>query len=283
VAVLELLAAHPDDRFTLSEVARRCHLNKATAHALLSALSERGVLLRHPAEKRYSLGPVLVSIGEAARRGYSASDFVGPTLEELAGTTGLWARGWRLEDDHIAVVGEAGRPRGRPQGPPLRLPPVPPVGVLGMAYADPPTVEAWLARAPSAEGAGEAAAALPVIRRDGYVVMRATPEWRVLTGTASQGPAVVSDASSLRDALTGAARQPLVVTDLGDGARVAVGEVAAPVFAWDGAMALALSVATCSDEPMSAERIRQLAGAVVEAAGRLTALVGGEGSVHHAT
>ena len=84
VAVLELLAAHPDERFTLSEVARRCDLNKATAHALLSALSERGVLLRHPEEKRYSLGPVLVSIGEAARRGYTAVDFVGPTLDALA-------------------------------------------------------------------------------------------------------------------------------------------------------------------------------------------------------
>src|SRR5690606_24860778 len=63
VAVLELMAAHPDERFTLSEVARRCGLNKATAHALLSALTARGVLVRHPDEKRYSLGPRLVAIG----------------------------------------------------------------------------------------------------------------------------------------------------------------------------------------------------------------------------
>src|SRR5690606_6335189 len=76
VAVLELMAAHPDERCTLSEVARRCGLNRATAHALLSALTARGVLVRHPDEKRYSLGPRLVAIGEAARRGYTAADFV---------------------------------------------------------------------------------------------------------------------------------------------------------------------------------------------------------------
>ncbi len=116
VAVLELLAAHPDDRFTLSEVARRCDLNKATAHALLSTLSERGVLLRHPEEKRYSLGPVLVSIGEAARRGYSAVDFVRPTLHALARDTGLWARAWVVEGDHISVVADAGRPPGLSAG-----------------------------------------------------------------------------------------------------------------------------------------------------------------------
>src|SRR4029450_12633950 len=53
VAVLELLANHPEERFTLSEGARRCDLNKATAHALLSALADHGVLLRHPAAQRY--------------------------------------------------------------------------------------------------------------------------------------------------------------------------------------------------------------------------------------
>ena len=71
VAVLELLADHPDERFTLSEVARRCGLNKATAHALLSALTAHGILLRHPEEKRYSLGPRLIAIGDAAHRGYA--------------------------------------------------------------------------------------------------------------------------------------------------------------------------------------------------------------------
>jgi DNA-binding IclR family transcriptional regulator len=75
VTVLEFLAARPDERFTLSELARGCDLNKATAHALLTELTARGVLLRHPDEKRYSLGPRLVPVGDAAARGYRAEDF----------------------------------------------------------------------------------------------------------------------------------------------------------------------------------------------------------------
>ena len=60
VRVLDFLAAHPDDRFTLSELARRLELNKATAHALLVTLTDSGYLLRHPTDMTYSLGPALI-------------------------------------------------------------------------------------------------------------------------------------------------------------------------------------------------------------------------------
>lgn len=275
MAVLELLAAHPDERFTLSEVARRCGLNKATAHALLSALSERGVLLRHPEEKRYSLGPVLVSIGDAARRGYTALDFVGPTLRHLARDTGLWARAWVVDADHIGVVEDAGRPPGHAAGP-VRLPLVPPLGALAMAYADAATVEAWLARAPVAEGAAAAAAALPEIRRHGFVVTLATPEWRALTGSARRplGAVIDADAPPVRALLAAAAHQPLLVADITVGSTNPA-EIAAPVFGHAGAVTLALSLTTLADEAMPSDRVRQLAAALVVAADDLTTMVGG--------
>jgi DNA-binding IclR family transcriptional regulator len=276
VEVLELLAAHPDQRFTLSEVARRCKLNKATAHALLSALSERGVLLRHPEEKRYSLGPVLVTIGEAALRGYTAVDFVGPILRRLARDTGLWARAWVVDGDHIGVVEDAGRPAGHAAGGPLGLPLVPPLGALSMAYADPATVQAWLARAPAAEGAAAAAAALPEIRRLGFVVTMATPEWRALTGSARRPLRAVADAdaSPVRELLAAAAHQPLLLVDLA-GASTNPAEIAAPVFGRSGAVALALSLATVTDEAVSVDRVHQLATTLVAAADELTTMVGG--------
>jgi DNA-binding IclR family transcriptional regulator len=276
VEVLELLAAHPDQRFTLSEVARRCKLNKATAHALLSALSERGVLLRHPEEKRYSLGPVLVTIGEAALRGYTAVDFVGPTLRRLARDTGLWARAWAVDGDHIGVVEDAGRPPGVAAGGPFRLPLVPPLGALGMAYADAATVEAWLARAPAAKGAAAAAAALPEIRRHGFVVTVATPEWRALTGSARRPLRAVvdEDASPVRALLAAAAHQPLLLADLA-GASTNPAEIAAPVFGRAGVVVLALSLTTLTDEAVPSDRVRQLATALVTAADELTTLVGG--------
>ena len=183
VAVLELLASHPDERFTLSEVARRCELNKATAHALLSALSDHGVLLRHPGEKRYSLGPRLIAIGDAARRGYTALDFVGPVLDGLVARTGLWARAWRRVDDHAVEAAEAGRPPDRPGSlaRPVRLPLAPPLGVLFVAWSDAPSVEAWLARAASGDAVRPALDVLPVVRRRGFAVTLASPEWRALS------------------------------------------------------------------------------------------------------
>jgi DNA-binding IclR family transcriptional regulator len=181
VAVLELLAGHPNERFTLSEVARRCDLNKATAHALLSTLSEHGVLLRHPQEKRYSLGPRLVAIGEAARRGYSAVDFVPAVLEDLSAGTGKWTRAFVRTGDRVEVVAQARAPSDVDRSRDVVLPLVAPIGVLWMAWSDAPTVEAWLARAVIGAAVRPALDVLPVVRRNGFAVTLASPEWRALS------------------------------------------------------------------------------------------------------
>jgi DNA-binding IclR family transcriptional regulator len=279
VAVLELLAGHPDERFTLSEVARRCGLNKATAHALLSALSERGVLLRHPGEKRYSLGPRLVAIGDAARRGYTAVDFAAPVLERLAAATGLWARAWRLGDDHITSAGAAGGPGGDPHTV-VRLPAAPPVGALFMAWSDEPTVEAWLARAATVNAVRPAFEALPAIRREGFAVTLASPEWRALTepparsapaAPGTPGPAPVDQ----RALLQAVSRQALLVPQIDDAAVYAVSDVGAPVFGATGRVDLVVSVSGLASRPCTGAQIRAVAAQVIHAAAGLTAAVCG--------
>jgi DNA-binding IclR family transcriptional regulator len=274
IAVLELLAAHPDERFTLSEVARRCSLNKATAHALLSALTERRVLLRHPAEKRYSLGPALVTIGDAARRGYSAADFAGPVLRRLAADTGLWARLWAGGDHPGAAGAGAGHPAGSDQ-PPARLPLVPPVGAVAMAYADTVTVEAWLARAPSAEGSAAAASALAAIRADGYSITRASDGWAALAG-AEIRPAVGQGGAATRELLRAVADRHLLSSSEApaEAEQVRVADVTAPVFAADGAVAAMVSV-TDDQRAHGWYEGRALARQVVDAAQTLTVASGG--------
>lgn len=275
VAVLELLAAHPEERFTLSEVARRCDLNKATAHALLTALSERGVLLRHPEEKRYSLGPVLVTIGEAARRGYSAVDFADPTLRRLATETGLWARAWARRDDQLVALAEAGRPAAFAGRHPARLPLVPPIGAVAMAFADPLSVESWLARAPASEGARHAAEMLPTIRRDGYAVTLSSPEWRGVVGSAAR-PGPDPDGETWRTLLRAVAHQPLLVTATDEVSDVRIADVAAPVFAASGEVALVLSLTVTDERARSGDEVAALAALVVTAAEGLSATVGGD-------
>ena len=43
VEILDFLADNPRDAFSLSELARRLDLNKASAHAILNALTDRGL------------------------------------------------------------------------------------------------------------------------------------------------------------------------------------------------------------------------------------------------
>jgi DNA-binding IclR family transcriptional regulator len=281
VAVLELLARHPDERFTLSEVARRCTLNKATAHALLSTLSERGVLLRHPDEKRYSLGPRLVAIGDAARRGYTAVDFAPTVLDGLAATTGLTASAWQMAGDQVECVVRAAR-SGNDGGAaaPLRLPLVPPVGLVFMAWSDPATVEAWLARAGAVETVGLAVEALPAIRSQGFGVMESSPEWQTLTrGNGPAGGARGTETASpvaQRALLRAVAHQPLVVSSLRDDHAYHPADVSAPVFGSDGEVALAVTVSgVASGGPVDGADLRALGQRVVAAADALTAAVSG--------
>jgi DNA-binding IclR family transcriptional regulator len=279
VAVLELLAGHPDERFTLSEVARRCQLNKATAHALLTALTERGVLLRHPEEKRYSLGPRLIAIGDAARHGYTAVDFVPPVLGELARETGLWARAWRVTSDHVVSVAEAGAPPGRGGGPPVRLPLAPPVGALFMAWADALTAEAWLARAGAVEAVRPALDALPAIRRQGFSTTLDSPEWRALTTPPGRGGAGLAaggnDSDVRRSLLAAIARQSLLETAVDPGRSYRPAEIEAPVHDADGRVVLALSLTCPSGEELPGRRLLDLAARLVAAADELTRAVRG--------
>lgn len=281
VAVLELLASQPDERFTLSEVARCCRLNKATAHALLNALSEHGVLLRHPGEKRYSLGPRLVAIGDAARRGYTAVDFVTPILERLAAATGLWARAWRMSDDHVVSVAATGLPGGEPAA--VRLPAVPPVGALFVAWSDEPTIEAWLARAATVDAVRPAFETLTAIRREGFAVTLGSPEWRALTEPSACPAAAGGDdrvaalpmAVDKQALLQAVSRQALLVPQLDDGARYAAADIGAPVFGASGRVELVVSLAGLAVTRRSGAQIRSLGRLVVDGASQLTNAVRG--------
>ena len=276
IAVLDLLASHPDERFTLSEVARRCDLNKATAHALLSALADHGVLLRHPAEKRYSLGPRLVAIGEAARRGYTALDFLPPLLDRLATSTGYGARAWQRQDDHMAVVAQSPR---RVEGGEVRLPLTPPVGALFMAWSDSPSVEAWLARAPAAEVVRPALDALPALRRMGFAVTLATPEWRALTEprpTLSAPAGSEAPGDELRRLLGAVAHQRVLAADIDPAATYLPAEVAAPVFSATGRADLGLALTVPAGVDLNGARVLALGREVAATADELTEAVRGQ-------
>jgi DNA-binding IclR family transcriptional regulator len=276
VAVLELLAGHPNERFTLSEVARRCDLNKATAHALLSTLSEHGVLLRHPQEKRYSLGPRLVAIGEAARRGYSAVDFVPAVLEDLSAGTGKWTRAFVRTGDRVEVVAQARAPSDVDRSRDVVLPLVAPIGVLWMAWSDAPTVEAWLARAVIGAAVRPALDVLPVVRRNGFAVTLASPEWRALSEPShSRATREDPEPGEVRALLAALGRRPVLVSGIDDRSSYQVGEVAAPVFGMSGAVELTVAVSGLDRRELRGDELRALAERVKAAGDDLTTAIRG--------
>jgi DNA-binding IclR family transcriptional regulator len=282
VAVLEFMAARPDERFTLSELARGCDLNKATAHALLTELAARGVLLRHPDEKRYSLGPRLVPVGTAAQRGYQAQDFTPGVLRRLASSTGLATAALVMEPhgDHATIVGRSDPDMPAPV--PQRWPLVPPNGAVFYAWADEPSVEAWLARSPAIASVQEALTALEAARRMGVVVGSAIPEWYRLSSLLSERSAVTSppgagheatngNQSALRDALWHLARSSPLITEIDPDATYRAAYIAAPVFDLDGAVILAVVAGGEPVRPRVGRELAVLAERVAAAADELTA------------
>lgn len=282
VAVLEFMAARPEERFTLSELARGCDLNKATAHALLTELAARGVLLRHPDEKRYSLGPRLVPVGTAAQRGYQAQDFTPGVLRRLASSTGLAAAALVMEPhgDHATVVGRADPDMPPPV--PQRWPLVPPNGAVFYAWADEPSVEAWLARSPAIASVQEALTALEAARRMGVVVGSAIPEWYRLSALLAERSAVTAppgagheasngNQSALRDALWHLARSSPLITEIDLDASYRAAYIAAPVFDQDGAVILAVVAGGEPVRPRVGRDLAALTERVSAAADELTA------------
>jgi DNA-binding IclR family transcriptional regulator len=177
VALVEILAARPNETLTLAEITRRLGVNKSTCYSMLRALTEVGWLLRDPFHKTYRLGPALVSIGRSASSGFPALDFVRPAMIELSRAVGSHCVALSVAPEHVTVVDQVRDVRavGAPIGHgyiPLR----PPFGAAVAAWSGPEATQRWLSLAPSGT-AERYAAALEVVRRRGFVVELAEPAW----------------------------------------------------------------------------------------------------------
>jgi DNA-binding IclR family transcriptional regulator len=88
VRVLKLIAAQTPQGMRLVDLAREMALEHATAHRVLKALVNEGMLVQMQGNKRYTLGPVLFDIGLAATHQFNLRDLCAPGLARLAQMTG---------------------------------------------------------------------------------------------------------------------------------------------------------------------------------------------------
>jgi DNA-binding IclR family transcriptional regulator len=286
VSVVDFLASHPGRSFGLSELARALGLSKATAHALCTTLTESGWLLRHPADKSYTLGPGLIAAGHTAgARQLDLVDHARPAMEELASALSVQVVASSTVGDEMVLLATAGRP-----GPMWltftigqRVPLAPPLGTVFLAWAGIDAVERWLDRL--GPGAAEddrqrLRSALAVIRRRGYALnLEAVANLtlsRALSGVGRQGSGGVADRRrrALAVAVEELAHEEYLLQELEAGATYRLSQVSAPVFGADGAVALALTVMGLP-EKLTGEEIPRYGDALVAAAVRVTRSIHG--------
>jgi len=82
-AILDFIAEHPGQSFTMVELVRALKLSHSTCHSLVSALVDVGYLHR-TAQKSYALGPRLAAIARVSRDHASLLEIAKPELRDLA-------------------------------------------------------------------------------------------------------------------------------------------------------------------------------------------------------
>lgn len=211
IRVLEFLSRHPDERFGVSDLARRTDLSKPTCLGIVTTLSASGYLLRDPRDKTYRLGPALITLGHNAREALRVSPAAHEELRRLSTRFDSTAALSAVVDDRITLL-ELVAPTGIQVGVEVgqSYPFAPPVGLMFVLWDD-EAVRDWLAREPTVPLRTDTERLHRVIaecRADGYLVERLTPGGRRLYGL------LAGMSTSLPDELR--ALLPEMVSDIGE-------------------------------------------------------------------
>lgn len=183
VRILDYLAGRPEERFGVSELARRVGLSKPTCLGIVTSLSEAGYLVRDAADKTYRLGPSLITLGHKAQESMRVSPAVRDELRRLSARFGVTAALSGVIDDRITLldlVAPAGARPGVEIG--QSYPFAPPVGLMFVLWDDEAERD-WLAKEPTIPlrtNTDRHNRVIAECRADGYLVERLTPGGRRL-------------------------------------------------------------------------------------------------------
>jgi DNA-binding IclR family transcriptional regulator len=273
IAVLNFLAAHPEERFTLSEIARSTDLNKATLHAILGALTESGFVLREEERKTYGLGPALVALGGAAVEANPAVQLSLPHMEVLSNELGLDCVASTAIEDQIVILARTSsrRPFGIMVEPGQRLPLAPPLGTVFVAWSSQAEIDRWLAKVgPSASKADiqRYRQAVETVRGRGYSLgLGGEPVPR------SERESTKGRPRTLEDNVRSIRVDEYALIELDHSSTYQLNHIGAPVFSASGRVSLALFLIgfqgdiAAGEVPRYAERLRYACTAVTEKIG----------------
>lgn len=278
VRLLKFLADNPRERFTLSEIARRLDFNKATCHAMLSELVDQGMLIRHPADKSYLLGPALVNLGMAAALDATeALDIARGEMDAIHEELDVSCLATALVEGDIVIMARRDVERPlfgySPTG--SHSPFVPPYGTEFVAWAHEDSVEAWLDRHTPALTPGQREGyyrVLEHVRLRGY---DATPVEQVMAlRRLLQLMAGLPGVTELDNAIAERAEARYAGTGLGDETLASVTAIKAPVFGPSGDVVLCLSIGQFAGD-IERDDVQGYAERLVEGTRRVTAALHG--------
>lgn len=281
VAILDFLSSHPQERFGLSDLARRVGLSKPTCLGILGTLTESGYLIRDSIDKTYRLGPGLITLGHIAQESMRVSPAARLELRDLSAAFDTSAALSAVVDDRITVlelVGPSGRDPGVRVG--QSYPFAPPVGLMFVLWDD-DALRAWLAKAPTIPLRTESDRLQRVIencRTDGYLVERLTPGGRRLYALmAGMSTNLPDELRALLSELVSDIGERVYLRDenspVGSRARSDISVISAPVYDHyqRQVMAASLHIGTALTDKEITERAR----ALVSTADALTKQLGG--------
>ncbi len=241
IAVLNFLAAHPTEGFTLSDIGTRLGINGASAHALLSVLLDAGYLVRDSRLRTFRLGPSVVALGTAALDAHPAIDIARDAARALARETELEVAVTAPAGDHIVFLARAGEPSARavPVHVGQHVPFVPPLGSVFVAWGD---ATDWLARSDDPETLREV---LEAVRGRGYSVALEAQARQRLGHALNELAAEPSDQrlrTTVDSLVTDLSEREYQLRRLTPDRRYDVSMIAAPIFGPAGQAVLALSL-----------------------------------------
>jgi DNA-binding IclR family transcriptional regulator len=286
--ILDFLAARPDERFGVSELARRLGLSKPTCLGIVTSLSEAGYLVRDTGDKSYRLGPSLITLGHKAQESMRVSPAAREELCRLSARFGVTAALSGVIDDRITLldlVAPAGIMAGVEVG--QSYPFAPPVGLMFVLWDD-EAERNWLAKEPTIPlrtKTGRLNRVIAECRADGYLVERLTPGGRRLYSL------MAGMSSNLPDELRALLGE--LVSDIGErvylrhentagakrrGARSDISVISAPVY--DHYQRQVMVASMHIGKALTDNEISERARAVVATADAVTAQLGGAKPKH---
>jgi DNA-binding IclR family transcriptional regulator len=248
--VLNFLAAHPTESFSLTEIARHLGLSNGSAHRILTTMASAQFLSRNEKQRTYSLGMAMVAIGQAAAEKHRGIEVARREIARLAVELNVQCSVSAPVDGEILVLvreGTAQSHRGLTRVG-ERCPLVPPVGLCLVAWSEEAALQAYIGKAAGHLGdvvRQHLLAAFPLIRRRGYAMAADGPgisvsrEALVVPPDRARGKAYWSSVFEMVGQLTPNEIQLFQLADIGGGG---ISYISAPVFSPTGSVAFQLVI-----------------------------------------